>query len=109
MTPEAETVTLDDLRRRLSELDRQLIALVAERKAMSEEVARVKRATGRPTRDYERERGRVAGAGRAAAAAAHPLLAHHAGTGERDRARRGHRTAGARHRGRRQDGRLVRE
>src|SRR5947208_5557675 len=56
MTPEAETATLDDLRRRLSELDRQLIALVAERKAMSEEVARVKRATGRPTRDYERER-----------------------------------------------------
>src|SRR3989440_5767594 len=56
MTPEAETTTLDDLRRRLSELDRQLIALVAERKAMSEEVARVKRATGRPTRDYERER-----------------------------------------------------
>src|SRR5207302_1595894 len=51
-----ETATLDDLRRRLSELDRQLIALVAERKAMSEEVARVKRATGRPTRDYERER-----------------------------------------------------
>src|SRR5204862_5811 len=50
MTPEAETVTLDDLRRRLSELDRQLIALVAERKAMSEEVARVQRATGRPTR-----------------------------------------------------------
>ena len=49
MTPEAETATLDDLRRRLSELDRQLIALVAERKAVSEEVARVKRATGRPT------------------------------------------------------------
>src|SRR6266478_1966537 len=51
-----ETATLQDLRRRVTELDRQLIALVAERKAVSEEVARVKRATGRPTRDYERER-----------------------------------------------------
>src|SRR6185437_7455535 len=35
---------------------RQLISLVAERKAISGEVARVKRSTGRPTRDYERER-----------------------------------------------------
>lgn len=49
-------VTLDDLRRRLDEIDRQLIALVAERKAVSGEVARVKRSTGHPTRDYERER-----------------------------------------------------
>src|SRR6266480_3053821 len=56
MTPEAENVTLEDLRRRLTDIDRQLIALVAERKAVSEEVARVKRATGKPTRDYERER-----------------------------------------------------
>jgi chorismate mutase/prephenate dehydrogenase len=51
-----ETVTLEALRERVSEIDRQLIALVAERKAVSEEVARVKRATGKPTRDYERER-----------------------------------------------------
>ncbi|HEY8051435.1 MAG: prephenate dehydrogenase/arogenate dehydrogenase family protein [Steroidobacterales bacterium] len=50
------TVTLDDLRQRVTEIDRALIALVAERKAVSEEVARVKRATGKPTRDYERER-----------------------------------------------------
>jgi chorismate mutase/prephenate dehydrogenase len=49
-------VTLDDLRRRLDEIDRQLISLVAERKAISGEVARVKRSTGHPTRDYERER-----------------------------------------------------
>ena len=54
MTP--ETPTLEDLRQRLDDIDRQLIALVAERKAVSEEVARVKRVTGRPTRDYERER-----------------------------------------------------
>ena len=51
-----DDVTLDDLRRRLDEIDRQLISLVAERKTISGEVARVKRSTGRPTRDYERER-----------------------------------------------------
>ena len=51
-----ENVTLEALRERVSDIDRQLIALVAERKAVSEEVARVKRATGKPTRDYERER-----------------------------------------------------
>ena len=51
-----DDVTLDDLRRRLDEIDRQLIALVAERKAISGQVARVKRSTGHPTRDYERER-----------------------------------------------------
>jgi len=54
MTP--DNVTLEDLRQRVNDLDRQLLALVAERKAVSEEVARVKRATGKPTRDYERER-----------------------------------------------------
>ncbi len=52
----SDTVTLEKLRQRMTELDRQLITLVAERKSVSEEVARVKRATGRPTRDYERER-----------------------------------------------------
>jgi len=51
-----DTVTLEDLRQRMNDLDRQLIELVAERKLLSEEVARVKRATGKPTRDYERER-----------------------------------------------------
>jgi chorismate mutase / prephenate dehydrogenase len=51
-----DNLTLDELRQRVTELDRALIALVAERKAVSEEVARVKRATGKPTRDYERER-----------------------------------------------------
>jgi chorismate mutase / prephenate dehydrogenase len=51
-----DTATLEDLRQRVNDLDRELITLVAERKAVSEEVARVKRATGKPTRDYERER-----------------------------------------------------
>ena len=40
MTPEAENVTLEDLRRRLTDIDRQLIALVAERKAVSGEAKR---------------------------------------------------------------------
>jgi chorismate mutase/prephenate dehydrogenase len=56
-----DNLTLEDLRQRLTDLDRQLIALVAERKHLSEEVARVKRATGRPTRDYERERDVILG------------------------------------------------
>ena len=62
-----DDVTLDDLRRRLNEIDRQFIALIAERKAVSGEVARVKRSTGYPTRDYERERDVILGV-RAAAA-----------------------------------------
>jgi chorismate mutase / prephenate dehydrogenase len=56
-----DNVTLDDLRQRVTDIDRQMIALVAERKAVSEEVARVKRATGKPTRDYERERDVIMG------------------------------------------------
>ena len=51
-----DTPTLQELRQRVTQIDRALIELVAERKAVSEEVARVKRASGTPTRDYERER-----------------------------------------------------
>src|SRR5579863_2754826 len=51
-----DDVTLDSLRQRLTDVDRQMIALVAERKRLSSDVARVKRATGYPTRDFERER-----------------------------------------------------
>lgn len=49
-------MNLDDLRRRLDEIDHQLLTLVAERQATSLEIARVKRRTGYPTRDYARER-----------------------------------------------------
>jgi chorismate mutase / prephenate dehydrogenase len=49
-------MTLDELRERLSALDRQLLTLVAERQALSRQVAEVKRAEGRPTRDFRRER-----------------------------------------------------
>ena len=53
--------TLEDLRLRLNQIDRHLITLVAERKAVSAEVARAKRATGHPTRDYEREKDVILG------------------------------------------------
>jgi chorismate mutase/prephenate dehydrogenase len=47
---------LEDLRAALTEVDGQLLALVARRQALSEQVAAVKRATGRATRDFGRER-----------------------------------------------------
>lgn len=49
-------MNLDELRSELSELDAEILALVARRQALSEEVAAVKRATGRATRDFARER-----------------------------------------------------
>jgi chorismate mutase/prephenate dehydrogenase len=47
---------LTALRERLTALDKELIALVAERQRLSQEVARAKRTTGSPTRDFSRER-----------------------------------------------------
>ena len=49
-------MTLDELRTALTELDERLIELVARRQGLSEQVASVKRATGRATRDFARER-----------------------------------------------------
>ena len=49
-------MNLDELRTALTELDGQLVELVARRQALSEQVAAVKRATGRATRDFGRER-----------------------------------------------------
>jgi chorismate mutase/prephenate dehydrogenase len=49
-------MNLEDLRAALTELDEQLIHLVARRQSLSERVASVKRATGRATRDFARER-----------------------------------------------------
>ncbi len=49
-------MNLDQLRTALTELDAQLLELVARRQALSEQVAAVKRATGRATRDFGRER-----------------------------------------------------
>src|SRR3970040_2271176 len=52
----SDELTLEDIRRRINGIDDELLALVAERKRLSGEVARVKRTTGLATRDYERER-----------------------------------------------------
>src|SRR5579864_3712426 len=49
-------MTLDELRSTLTDLDGQLLELVARRQTLSEQVAAVKRATGRATRDFGRER-----------------------------------------------------
>jgi chorismate mutase len=49
-------MSLQEIRERLSELDRQLLALVAERQRLSHEVAAAKQAQGMGTRDFSRER-----------------------------------------------------
>jgi chorismate mutase/prephenate dehydrogenase len=49
-------MNLDELRAELTELDGRLLELVARRQALSEKVAAVKRASGRATRDFGRER-----------------------------------------------------
>jgi chorismate mutase/prephenate dehydrogenase len=59
-------MTLDELRRQLDVLDRQLLQIIAQRQAASREIARAKRATGHPTRDYGREREVILGARRTA-------------------------------------------
>ncbi|MEO7208107.1 MAG: prephenate dehydrogenase/arogenate dehydrogenase family protein [Steroidobacteraceae bacterium] len=49
-------MNLDELRTALTDLDGQLLELVARRQALSQQVAAVKRATGLATRDFGRER-----------------------------------------------------
>ncbi len=49
-------MTLDELRDRLTVIDRELVERMAERERLSRQVAAVKRATGYPTRDFQRER-----------------------------------------------------
>src|SRR5688572_17430662 len=48
--------SLDDLRRRINELDRQILELVGKRQETSREIIQAKRSTGHATRDYNRER-----------------------------------------------------
>ena len=89
-------MTLDELRRHLDELDRRLLQTIAERQATSREIARVKRATGYPTRDYARERDVIVGA----RSNAQQIEGHQRGQTRLRPARAGDRR-------RRQDGRLV--
>ncbi len=49
-------MTLDQLRARLAAIDRQIIDLVAERQSVSDQIGAVKRAEGRATRDFRREK-----------------------------------------------------
>lgn len=49
-------MTLEELRTRLSALDRELLTLVAERQRLSRQVAEAKQVEGRGTRDFRRER-----------------------------------------------------
>lgn len=49
-------MTLEELRAQLDGLDRRLLELIAERQQTSRAIAKVKRETGHPARDYARER-----------------------------------------------------
>lgn len=51
-----QRTTLDELRLKLNSLDAQLLSIIAERQAISIEIARAKRDAGLPTRDFTRER-----------------------------------------------------
>ena len=49
-------MSLEDLRQRLSAIDRQIVSLTAERQAVVDEIGAVKRSSGRATRDFAREK-----------------------------------------------------
>jgi chorismate mutase/prephenate dehydrogenase len=49
-------MTLDELRARLNDLDKQMLELVAQRQAIVADIGRVKLDTGTGTRDFKRER-----------------------------------------------------
>lgn len=51
-----DLMSLDDLRKRLSSVDRELISLIARRQAIVAEIGAHKISTGTATRDYARER-----------------------------------------------------
>jgi chorismate mutase/prephenate dehydrogenase len=48
-------MSLDDYRKQLGEIDRQLLALVAKRQQLAVEIGRIKQAAGIPTRNYRQE------------------------------------------------------
>ncbi|MEO0424838.1 MAG: prephenate dehydrogenase/arogenate dehydrogenase family protein [Pseudomonadota bacterium] len=53
---------LDQLRERLTQIDQELLSLVAERDQLSQRIAEVKRREGRATRDFAREKTVLEGA-----------------------------------------------
>ncbi len=52
----ARAMDLEQLRNQLSAIDRQILELVAERQRLSGDIGAFKQATGRPTRDFVREK-----------------------------------------------------
>lgn len=69
-------MTLDELRNHLAAIDRQIIDLVAERQAVSDQIGVVKRTEGRATRDFRREKQVIEAArGRAAERGVSPAVA----------------------------------
>jgi len=55
-------VTLDELRQRLNDIDRQLIELIATRQAVVDEVGALKQSSSQATRDFAREKRVLEGA-----------------------------------------------
>ncbi len=53
---QTKIMSLDDLRNKLSTVDRQLVDLIAERQNIVSEIGRDKQSTGKGTRDYAREK-----------------------------------------------------
>jgi chorismate mutase/prephenate dehydrogenase len=49
-------MALEDLRRQLAAIDREILSLAARRQALAAEIGETKRLAGRPTRDYDQER-----------------------------------------------------
>ena len=49
-------MSLDDLRKELTAVDRQIVDLIAERQRLVSDIGRNKQSTGAGTRDYAREK-----------------------------------------------------
>jgi chorismate mutase / prephenate dehydrogenase len=49
-------MSLDELRKQLAAIDREILTLAARRQALAGEIGETKRLAGRPTRDYDQER-----------------------------------------------------
>lgn len=69
-------MSLDDLRSTLTSIDRQIVDLIAARQNVVDEIGKAKQASGRATRDYEREKDVIETArGHAASVGVDPALA----------------------------------
>jgi len=62
-TPDPEEMELEELRREIRDIDREIVELVARRTYVAEAVARVKASEGLPTTDEEQEQAVIDRAG----------------------------------------------